>query len=119
MAQTRPAPTIGHNRPPEPIETTFVTSDPAALAARLARDYAATVERFTELEIGAKKVPAKIATEAVAKETVARQQRNKPSWMSLWPRRGSILSNAIPFRVFSGCPNIIPDWHRRATAPSC
>jgi hypothetical protein len=60
---------IGGNRPPEPIGD-FVTSDVAVLQARLERDYRATVARFVELELGAKKVPARITNDQDASTTV-------------------------------------------------
>jgi hypothetical protein len=58
------APGVGHNFPPEIIDQ----FDPEILAARLERDHADLAARFTELELGAAKVPAKIATEAEAEK---------------------------------------------------
>jgi hypothetical protein len=54
---------IGHNRPPEIIEPV----DSQVLQARLAIQYSALVERFTELELGAAQVPQSITTEEEAK----------------------------------------------------
>jgi hypothetical protein len=72
MADVTPlrGPGIGHNLPPEPLETSFVTADPAVLQARLERQYAPLMRRFIELDLGAKKLPPKIATAAEAKKVV-------------------------------------------------
>jgi hypothetical protein len=71
MADVTPlrGPGIGHNLPPEPIIDT-VTADPAVLQARLERQYAPLMRRFVELDLGAKKLPATIATAAEAKKVV-------------------------------------------------
>lgn len=53
---------IGANKPPEIIDQ----FDPDILQARLDREYQGTSARFVELELGAAKVPARIATEAEA-----------------------------------------------------
>jgi hypothetical protein len=72
MAASAPAqaPGLGHNRPPEPLDVTLVTSDVAVLQARLERQYQPMTRRFVELGLGAKKVPARIATEQEATTVV-------------------------------------------------
>ena len=61
-----PRAVAGDNKPPEPLDVTLVTSDVGVLQARLERDYRELAARFVELELGAKKVPARITTEQEA-----------------------------------------------------
>jgi hypothetical protein len=68
MADVTPlrGPGIGHNLPPESIDITMVSGDPAIVQARLEREYAPLVKRFIELDLGAKKLPAKVTSEEEA-----------------------------------------------------
>jgi hypothetical protein len=57
-------PGIGDNQPPVDY------NDPDILQARLEREYADMLARFAELELGAAKVPIKIATDSEARSVV-------------------------------------------------